>query len=379
MAQNFEGAIPDRVVEGSLKTYPENFTDSCLSYTPGESNMEFAPSLYGASAPLESGIPSGYGGATFGLDTELLNTAKASGTNTHLVNAHPDVDLLATFTAAVQSPDAGTDGLLASPELAIAAQDNCTTITATADLLTGMDSQTGLVQSTQTKEDEYLVGDWDGDGRDNIAVRRGNLILMDTNFDGIHDIEQTFGRGNDEDQYLVGDWDGDGRDNIAVRRDNRILMDTNFDGIHDIEQTFGRGSEEDQYLVGDWYAAGRDHIAVRRGNQLLADVNFDGVHEFQESFGRGKEEDEYFAGDWNGDGFENFAVRRGNRILMDFDFGGGHDLEQVFGAGKEEDDYLIGDWDGDGLDNIAVRRGNRILMDTNFDGTHDFEQTFGRG
>jgi hypothetical protein len=31
-------------------------------------------------------------------------------------------------------------------------------------------------------EDQYLVGDWNGDGKDNLAVRRSNWVLMDFNF-----------------------------------------------------------------------------------------------------------------------------------------------------------------------------------------------------
>lgn len=45
----------------------------------------------------------------------------------------------------------------------------------------------------------YKVGDWNGDGRDNVAVRRGSQILMDTNFDALADIAQVFGNGNSED------------------------------------------------------------------------------------------------------------------------------------------------------------------------------------
>jgi hypothetical protein len=106
---------------------------------------------------------------------------------------------------------------------------------------------------------------WDGDGRDNLAVRRNATVLMDTDFDEHIDLEQTYGNGASEDEYLVGDWDGDGRDNLAVRRGATILMDTNFDGLADIEHMFGNGSSEDQYLVGDWDGDGRDDLAVRRG------------------------------------------------------------------------------------------------------------------
>jgi hypothetical protein len=91
------------------------------------------------------------------------------------------------------------------------------------------------------REAEYLTGDWDGDRKANIAVRRGNCVLMDVNYDGTHDREQCYGNGNSESQYLVGDWDGDGRDNIAVRRGNCVLMDVNYDGTHDREQCYGNG------------------------------------------------------------------------------------------------------------------------------------------
>ncbi len=206
------------------------------------------------------------------------------------------------------------------------------------------------------EEDQYLVGDWDGDGVENIAVRRGNKIYMDTNFDGKHDILQSYGWGNNEDDYLVGDWDGDGRDNIAVRRGNKIYMDTNFDSIHNIYQSYGRGNDEDEYLVGDWDGDGRDNIAVRRWGKVYMDTNFNSVHDILQIYGGGGNEDDYLVGDWDGDGRSNLAVRRGNKVLMDYDFNSYANFTQGYGGGNAEAEYLSGDWDGDGRSNIAVRR-----------------------
>ncbi|MCB9297325.1 MAG: hypothetical protein H6559_29995 [Lewinellaceae bacterium] len=42
--------------------------------------------------------------------------------------------------------------------------------------------------------------------KDMLAVRRGNVILMNYNFDGRHDLQQTYGHGNGEDEYLTGNW-----------------------------------------------------------------------------------------------------------------------------------------------------------------------------
>jgi hypothetical protein len=227
--------------------------------------------------------------------------------------------------------------------------------------------------------EEYLVGDWDGDGRDNLAVRQGNRILMDTDFDTTYNIEQVFGRGDSEDQYLVGDWDRDGRDNIAVRRGNRILMDINFDTKYDLEVAFGKGNSEDEYFVIKNVVTGVDSVGVRRGNHLyIARETGAGPVADETHYGKGNSEDRYLFADWQGQRWDTLAVRRGNRILIDLGFDGKHDWTLVYGKGNAEDEYFVGDWDGDGKDNLAVRRGNRILMDIDFDGKHDITQIYGR-
>ncbi|WP_323394279.1 zinc-dependent metalloprotease [Myxococcus guangdongensis] len=224
----------------------------------------------------------------------------------------------------------------------------------------------------------YLVGDWEDDGRSNLATRVGNCVSMDTNFDGVTDSTQCYGDGASEDQYLAGDWDGDGRSNLAVRRGNCVHMDTNFDGAVDLTQCYGNGASEDQYLVGDWDGDGRSNLAVRRGNCVLMDTNFDGVTDNTQCYGNGASEDQYLVGDWDGDGRSNLAVRRGHCVFMDTNFDGATDSTQCYGNGAGEDQYLVGDWDGDGRSNLAVRRGSCVFMDTNFDGAVDGTQCYVR-
>ncbi|MEA5499973.1 choice-of-anchor Q domain-containing protein [Limnoraphis robusta] len=178
------------------------------------------------------------------------------------------------------------------------------------------------------------------------------------------------------DQYLIGDWNGDGIDDLAIRDEFRVFMDYTRDGIPDIIQEYGRGNNEDEYLVGDWDGDGRDNLAVRRGNQVFMDTNFDGSYDVLQQYGTGNNEDEYLVGDWDGDGDDNLAVRRGNQVFMDTNFDGSHDVLQQYGRVNNEDEYLVGNWDGNGGDNLAVRRGFEAFMDTNFDGSHDFIRYF---
>ncbi len=229
-------------------------------------------------------------------------------------------------------------------------------------------------------ENEYLVGDWDGNGTTTLAARRNERILMNQTFDDSHDWLQAFGVGNLEDEYLIGDWDGDGHDNIAVRRGNVIHMDFNFDNTADFFQTFGTGSLEDQYLVGDWDGDGRDNIAVRRGNVIHMDFNFDNTADYFQTFGTINMEDEYLVGDWDGDGRDNIAVRRGDVIHMDFNFDDTADFFQTIGNASNEEEYIVGDWDGDGRSNIGIRRNNnQFHLDVNFDGEFDIISAYGNG
>ena len=214
---------------------------------------------------------------------------------------------------------------------------------------------------------------------DNIAVRRGNEIFMGFYFDSFADKSFKFGNGNGEDEYLVGDWNGDSQDNIAVRRGSEIIMDFNFDSQADKSFHFGNGISGDEYLVGDWNDDGQDNIAVRKGSEIIMDFNFDSQADKSFKFGNGNSEDEYLVGDWNGDGQDNIAVRRGSEIIMDFNFDSFADKSFKFGNGNSEDEYLVGDWNGDGQDNIAVRRGSEIIMDFNFDGQADKSFKFGNG
>jgi hypothetical protein len=65
--------------------------------------------------------------------------------------------------------------------------------------------------------DTVLVGDWDGDGKDTLAVRRGNTYYIKNSLaGGVADQTVIYGRATDT--VLVGDWDGNGTSTLGVRR-----------------------------------------------------------------------------------------------------------------------------------------------------------------
>ncbi len=53
--------------------------------------------------------------------------------------------------------------------------------------------------------DDVLVGDWDGDGEDTFAVRRGNMYYIKNSVsNGVADQVTAYGRSDDE--VYVGSW-----------------------------------------------------------------------------------------------------------------------------------------------------------------------------
>ncbi|WP_176554756.1 hypothetical protein, partial [Georgenia sp. 311] len=65
--------------------------------------------------------------------------------------------------------------------------------------------------------DAVLAGDWDGNGTDTLAVRRGSEYHIKNSMTaGVADRVVVYGRAGDS--VTVGDWDGNGTDTLGVHR-----------------------------------------------------------------------------------------------------------------------------------------------------------------
>ena len=117
-----------------------------------------------------------------------------------------------------------------------------------------------------------LAGDMNGDGCDTISVYRPSeqrfyvINELGENDGGLGAADYSFGFGNPGDQPVVGDWDGDGVDEVGLHRESTGLFywrNSRTTGIAD--GTIYFGDPGDRFVAGDWGVVdGRDTPAVYR-------------------------------------------------------------------------------------------------------------------
>lgn len=243
-----------------------------------------------------------------------------------------------------------------------------------------------------------LAGDFNGDGRDELALFQDGEWLIDINGNGQWDRSDLWAKlGGFGDLPVVGDWDGDGKDDIGiwgVERAGDLAALEREPGLPDPENTAGTqpknlpptdraeemtvrlmqrsasgeprsdvidhvfrfGSEGDQPIAGDFNGDGVSSLGIFRGGRWLLDVNgdgrFDTEHDTMSEFGQAG--DIAIVGDFNGDGLDEIAVVRGNQVIVDSNGNGKLDTtDRVFELQGDGDGVVVGDFDGDGLDEAA--------------------------
>jgi hypothetical protein len=175
--------------------------------------------------------------------------------------------------------------------------------------------------------DIYLVGDWDGDGVDTLAVyRRNNGMFIYTNSRNQIDISNnvgvfsfSFGVSNTTHLPVAGDWDGDGKDSIGIYNPSNgkfFLRNSMSAGFANYEFTVGTSPANKFPIAGDWDGNGTASVGLydpSTGNVILSNrlsnggavaadyiYNVTGYGNIQLPADKIK----VFAGDWANQGFD---------------------------------------------------------------------------
>ena len=213
-------------------------------------------------------------------------------------------------------------------------------------------------------DDTPIIGDRNGDGYDQIGVHRAvgdaGYFIQDYNGNGYWDGgDRFFIFGYDHDTPIIGDWNGDGHDQIGVHRAvgnaGYFIQDYNGNGYWDGgDRFFIFGYGTDTPIIGDWNGDGYDQIGVHRdvgdAGYFIQEYNSNGYRDGGDRFFNfGYDHDTPIIGDWNGDGKDQIGVHRAvgdaGYFIQEYNSNGywdGGDRFFIFGYGT--DTPIIGNW-----------------------------------
>ena len=183
-----------------------------------------------------------------------------------------------------------------------------------------------------------LVGDFNGDGQDELGVYLDGQWLLDANHNRHADDDDTrFQLGAHADQPIVGDWDGDGDKDIGVY-----------------------ASQPGEPIAGNFAGQGRDVVGLFQNGTWRLDANGDGqLTSADPTLSFGTAGDTPIVGDFDGDGRDEIGIFRNGQWILDSNHNGQIDAaDKVFELGGAGDVPIVGDFNGDGVDEPGLYRGS---------------------
>lgn len=176
--------------------------------------------------------------------------------------------------------------------------------------------------------DVPLFGDWDGDGLDTPGMFRPSNGFVSLTNDlppnggvGFGDPDLTFFYGMAGDEVVVGDWDGDGKDSLGIRRGAKMFL-TNDNATSTAEREFFFGVPGDVALGGDADGDGTDSVYLCRASTGFvyytnqAPIGPNVIAQTAAEFFFGMPGDRFVTGDWDGDGVDSVGIFRPTEAMV---------------------------------------------------------------
>jgi len=260
----------------------------------------------------------------------LLNTTAAGATTPSF--AAPVTFAVGGTPLFVAVGDFNGDG---KPDLVVANESGGTVSVLLNTTAAGATAPTFAPQVTfavGVNPESVAVGDFNGDGKPDLAVANFGdntvSVLLNTTAAGAtapsFAAQRTFAVGGSPRAVAVGDFNGDGRPDLAVVNSNdgtaSVLLDTTAAGAtapsFAAQTTFTVGADPDAVAVGDFNGDGKPDLAVANFNDGTASVLLDTTaagatapsFAAQVTFAVGANPNSAAVGDFNGDGRTDFAT-----------------------------------------------------------------------
>ena len=241
-------------------------------------------------------------------------------------------------------------------------------------------------------------GDFNGDGKDDLLIHNGNSILMyrsdgaklDLVFRAVERVPGSW-QFKPGDRFYVGDFNGDGKDEVVVYNSTDwameylgLLADDGNGGLrlvarYDNSMPGWQFERDDQFYVADFDGNGRDDLFVFNGTDWAIPyvamlrsngTSFTVVRRYDANMPgwQMRPTDQYHVGDFDGDGRQSLCVFNGDAWSIPY-LGVFRSDGTSLSMARRFDDTLpgwqmrpgdrhyVGDFDGDGRDDLYVFNG----------------------
>ena len=213
------------------------------------------------------------------------------------------------------------------------------------------------------------VGDFNGDGKQDLVVTNfssntASIILGDGAGHFGAATSFTTGAGTNPNSVAVGDFNGDGKQDLAVANFNSFnvsILLGNGAGGFSAPTSFGVGADSVFVAVGDFNGDGRQDLALSFETDYVSVMLGDGAGNFGASTnfsaGAGGQTHAMVVGDFNGDGKQDLAVANINPHFVSILLGNGagsFGAPTTFSTGNTPVSLAVGDFNGDGKQDLAA-------------------------
>lgn len=228
-----------------------------------------------------------------------------------------------------------------------------------------------------------FVADFNGDGRDELALYNQGFWFIDYNGDTVFDggvKDKLFAFGFAGATPVIGDWNGDGKVEVGVYNLGFWFLDYNGDFVFNgapTDKQYAYGFAGVTPYVGDWNGDGKDNAGFYKDGFWFLDANgnelFDGSP-VDVILGLGGPGVTPVVGDWDGDGADSVGFYNLGFWFLDYDGNAAWDggvKDKVYPFGYAGATPLVGDWNGDGRVDVGVFDNGAWFLDANGSATYD--------
>jgi FG-GAP-like repeat/Putative Ig domain/Beta-propeller repeat len=235
----------------------------------------------------------------------------------------------------------------------------------------GFTPAAGSPFATETSPESVAVGDFNGDGIQDLAVANesGTLTVLLGNGSGgfTPAAGSPFAAGVDPDAIAIGDFNGDGIQDLAVANSDgslTVLLGNGSGGFTATAGTSFVGGFPFSVVVGDFNGDGiADLATANTGFNNVTVLLGNGSGGFTPApgspFAAGTNPGSLVVGDFNGDGIQDLATANYGSYNVTVLLGNGSGgfaaaPGSPFGVGTNPDSVVVGDFNGDGIQDLAT-------------------------